>query len=98
MLRYFERPLEILGSTQQDLAIHQALYLPPTKGLRDWREQMSRSDLEIFEAIAGDLLGELGYERAVSPVTPSMRSKARLLRAYVSGKQQARRLVRHARR
>jgi hypothetical protein len=35
-----------------------------TPGLRDWRTQMCAGDVERFEAAAGDLLEELGYERA----------------------------------
>ncbi len=41
---------------------HQRLLEPPTRGVRNWRTQMSRSDALAFEAIAGDLLAELGYE------------------------------------
>jgi len=41
---------------------HQRLLQAPTKGLRDWRTQMSPVDTRAFEAIAGDLLAELGYE------------------------------------
>jgi hypothetical protein len=38
--------------------------LPPTPGLRDWRSDMPVLDVERFEAMAGDLLSELGYPRA----------------------------------
>ncbi len=41
---------------------HQRLLEPPTRGVRDWRTQMSRTDALAFEAIAGDLLAELDYE------------------------------------
>ena len=41
---------------------HQRLLQPPTRGVRDWRTQMQRGDALAFEAIAGDLVGELGYE------------------------------------
>jgi hypothetical protein len=41
---------------------HRNLAQPPTPGLRDWRSQMSREDVLAFEAIAGDLLADLGYE------------------------------------
>jgi len=41
---------------------HQRLLQPPTRGVRDWRTQMDEEDLAAFEATAGDLLGELGYE------------------------------------
>jgi hypothetical protein len=39
--------------------------LPVTPGLRDWRSQMSPEHIESFEAIAGELLEDLGYPRAV---------------------------------
>ena len=38
--------------------------LPITPGLRDWKSQMPAEHIEQFEAAAGDLLDELGYERA----------------------------------
>ena len=43
---------------------HQDLTMAPTKGLIDWRTEMSTKDLALFEAIAGDALVELGYARA----------------------------------
>jgi Sulfotransferase family len=45
----------------------QSLKQPPTQGLRDWRTQMSPSDVTAFEHVAGDLLRELGYETAQAP-------------------------------
>lgn len=42
-----------------------AAWRPITGGLRDWRTQMPAEALEKFEAIAGDLLEELGYVRSV---------------------------------
>lgn len=47
-------------------------WLPPTPGLRDWRTQMSAGDIELFEAIAGDLLSTLGYERACNVISPAI--------------------------
>jgi hypothetical protein len=41
-----------------------AKWLPPTPGLRDWRAQMAEPDVELFEALAGDVLSLFGYERA----------------------------------
>jgi len=43
---------------------HPRLAEPPTPGLRSWRDQMPPRQVEAFEAIAGDLLSEFGYERA----------------------------------
>jgi hypothetical protein len=45
----------------------QSLNRPPTAGLRDWRLQMSPEDVGAFDRVAGDLLGELGYESHERP-------------------------------
>lgn len=59
MLRFHE------GKTREDDELSsKKRWLPPTPGLRDWRAGMGRSDVALFEALAGDLLLELGYERA----------------------------------
>jgi LPS sulfotransferase NodH len=46
----------------------QRLRTPPTTGVRSWREDLADEDVARFEAVAGDLLAELGYE-----VTPDTR-------------------------
>lgn len=46
----------------------QRLRQPPTASVRDWRTEMPPADVEAFEAIAGDLLAELGYD--VSSIRP----------------------------
>ncbi|MFO7573351.1 MAG: sulfotransferase [Gaiellaceae bacterium] len=40
----------------------QRLRQPPTAGVRDWRADLDAADARAFEAVAGDLLTELGYE------------------------------------
>jgi hypothetical protein len=57
---------------------HPKLAQPPTPGLRSWREQMPPRQAELFEAIAGDLLADLGYERAhpEPPATARLRAAA----------------------
>ena len=52
-------------------------WLPPTPGLRDWRAQMAGRDVELFEALAGDLLSSLGYERAAPTASPGTAALAR---------------------
>ncbi len=42
----------------------QSLSRPPTPGLRDWSSQMAPAGVAAFEAVAGDLLRDLGYEAA----------------------------------
>ena len=51
-------------------------WLPPTPGLREWRSQMAARDVELFEALAGDLLSELGYERSVPIISPAITTLA----------------------
>jgi hypothetical protein len=75
MLRYFERA-DTMITTGLHARIHQALYMRPTKGLRDWRRDMNRRDTLVFEAIAGDLLGALGYERVSTTIPLSVRIAA----------------------
>jgi hypothetical protein len=58
-----------------------AAWLPVTRGLRSWEEQMSSDDMARFEAATGGLLGELGYRRPAVPVAHDMLEHAALLRA-----------------
>jgi LPS sulfotransferase NodH len=53
----------------------QRLLRPPTTGVRSWREDMSPADVAAFEAVAGALLQELGYE-VTSQRRSSMRASA----------------------
>ena len=80
MLRYYERPRDEVfrggvrpGTRKRD----GRLRLPPTKGLRDWRRQMSKPDIAAFEIVVGDLLQELGYQRGIDRLPASARLKAR---------------------
>jgi hypothetical protein len=54
-----------------------AAWLAPTSGLRDWRGQMSRGDLERFEALAGDVRDMLGYEPGPVPGPDAQAAAAR---------------------
>jgi hypothetical protein len=73
MLRYFDRADDFLSGPDLDASAHQNLRRAPTANIRDWREEMSREDVAVFESIAGDLLSELGYERAMTEVPISAR-------------------------
>lgn len=72
MLEFSERGDEVVERTG-DPAFHQRLLLPPTSGLRNWRTQMGGDDLAMFETLAGDVLDELGYERARGKASPGDR-------------------------
>jgi hypothetical protein len=54
---------------------------PVTAGLRSWREEMPAEDVGHFEAAAGDLLSDLGYERASGRPRAEHVDRARRYRA-----------------
>ncbi|HUF11260.1 MAG TPA: sulfotransferase [Rhodothermales bacterium] len=55
-------------------------------GFQDWRSQMSRSDVALFEALAGDALIDLGYGRGVATIPPDVQVTAKkCLDAWGSG-------------
>ncbi len=63
MMRFHE------GKTIHDSGLDaKKAWLPVTSGLRDWRSQMTESDLTSFEANSGGLLEALGYEIVRSPL------------------------------
>ena len=77
---------------------HANLALPVTPGLRDWRREMPATDVALVEAVAGDLLSELGYERRFPKVPLVARGRAVASRARSavtrSGRRTARTVVR----
>jgi Sulfotransferase family len=65
------------GRTRKDPGLSSKdAWLPPTPGLRDWRVTLSRPELELFDALAGDLLAALGYERGAHAIPPEIESRA----------------------
>ena len=69
---------------------HSNLARPPTKGLRDWRDRMGVADQQLFEAVAGDQLSALGYERRFPEVPGPVRARAAAILAYDRGRHAAR--------
>jgi hypothetical protein len=67
---------------------HQRLLQPPTRGVRDWRTQMSPEDARAFEAIAGDLLAELGYE-LLDPSSARVGARSALAHAWYRARMSA---------
>jgi hypothetical protein len=62
-IRFEPSMLEYAGAVDvSEKPHHQRLLQPPTRGVRNWRDQMSPDDASAFENIAGDLLSELGCE------------------------------------
>lgn len=104
MLRYFERAGSVLGKIDGPWqGAHANLVRPPTKGMRDWRREMAPEDRLLFEALAGDLLVELGYPVTAERIPPAVRLEAgrrwsvvqaRRVRGRVAGNALARGLTR----
>jgi hypothetical protein len=62
-LAYDDDMLGYVGETDSARKEHQRrLNEPPRVGVRDWRSEMAPADVAAFEAVAGDLLDELGYD------------------------------------
>jgi hypothetical protein len=78
MLRFHE------GRTRDDPGLDaKSAWRPITPGLRSWRTEMAEGDVERFEAVAGDLLDELGYPRgAPEPVAGARRHAERARDSY----------------
>jgi len=65
------------GRIRSDLGLSaKSRWLPPTPGLRDWRNEMPERDVALFEALTGDLLCELGLERVCSKPSAAIRRVA----------------------
>jgi hypothetical protein len=79
MLRYHEGRMR----SKPGLSAKQA-WLPPTPGLRDWQKEMTAADLEVFEAVAGDLLSELGYPLACTTIPPDLARRSEQWRHWWS--------------
>jgi hypothetical protein len=63
---------------------HASLARPPDPRARRWREEMSEPDQRRYEAIAGDLLAELGYERRYPRPTARDRVRGRIERGALA--------------
>ena len=76
-LEYEPAMADYAGNVDVSAKPHQqSLKRPPTAGLRDWRSQMSQADVAAFDAVAGDLLDELGYESHERPGPAGMIRRA----------------------
>jgi hypothetical protein len=86
MLRFHE------GRMRDDPRLNaKKAWRPVTPGLRSWRTQMPREDVIRFEAAAGTLLDELGYERAAPSVPRKELNRAAWIREKFAKEVQARR-------
>jgi Sulfotransferase family len=77
-VHYDDRMLDFHQGRERDdpgLSAKKA-WRPVTPGLRDWRSQMSPADVERFQAAAGGLLDELGYEAGDGAPSAELRRHA----------------------
>ncbi len=70
--------LEYTGQVDvSDKPHQQRLLQPPKVGVRDWRTELGADEALAFEAVAGDLLVELGYPLLSPPArAPGLRERA----------------------
>lgn len=74
MLRFYEA-----AASSETVVAAKPAWQPITPGLRDWRSEMAAGDVERFEAVAGELLDDLGYPRAFGRPRPeSLESASRI--------------------
>ena len=73
-----------LGVRYDDAMVRHHEGRPPTSGLRKWRAQMPPEDVERFEAVAGELLDDLGYPRAFPRIHAKARGHAARMRELFS--------------
>lgn len=90
MLRYHEGATDHVSGTNVN-KVHKHLSLPPTKGLRDWRAQMSGTDVALFESIAGPTLEAFGYERSSQGSSAATDARVRVRRGWSKARRRLRR-------
>lgn len=76
MLGYVNRADSLIGPLLRPDA-HQRLREPPTSGVRDWRQDMSPSEVATFELVAGPLLEACGYDLSGSKLGAVERARIR---------------------
>jgi hypothetical protein len=80
-IAYEPTMLDYVGRSDSARKPHQQrLNQPPTTGVRDWRASLDPLDIDRFDAIAGDVLAELGYETRLAAAPTG--GAARALRRY----------------
>jgi hypothetical protein len=85
-LDYEPGMLDYVGRTESARKTHQQrLREPPRQGVRDWRTDMAPEARGAFEAVAGDLLAELGYEARTPGSAPARLASYRVRAAAWRG-------------
>jgi hypothetical protein len=90
MLAYHERADEVLDGLRHTHHV-QGIRRPPAQAVRNWRTSLADHDVQLFEAIAGDLLDDLGYERSGLPGSSRARIEAAAWRTGTTVERRTRR-------
>jgi hypothetical protein len=75
MLRYHEKADKFVADSHEPDAFRNVAK-PPTRSKSDWSDTMTENDIAVFEAIAGDLLRDLGYETRSTATSAGARLRA----------------------
>ena len=102
MLSYHVDAEKRLQARPDYVQFHRNISRPPIASTRDWRLEMPRDDVRVFESVAGDLLETLGYERAFPKLSVGSRTRARVRStahtSHVQGSRMKKSVVRTAKR
>jgi hypothetical protein len=79
MLEYHARAEEVLKGVPSH-ENHKHLRHAPTIGVRDWRRDLSPSDMELADVLVGSTLERFGYERTHTTLWTHLRADALRLR------------------
>jgi hypothetical protein len=80
MLDHRDRAAEVVRTTSHP-SYHRHLAGPVRPDVRAWRRELSEEDVARFELVAGDVLAELGYERAAARASARLRLEVTRRRA-----------------
>jgi len=102
MLSYHMDADKRLQTRPDWVEFHRNISQPPISSTRDWRREMPREDVRVFESVAGELLKTLGYERAFPKLSVGIRTRAQSRTAahfvHIQGSRMKKSALRTARR
>jgi hypothetical protein len=75
MLEYPDRADDLIAGLRHTNHV-QGVRRPPSQGVRDWRTALPPHEVQVFEALAGDLLDDLGYARSGLPIPGRVKVEA----------------------
>ncbi len=86
MLEYWDTTDEVLAG-QPRAHLHVSAARPPTKGLRDWRRDLTTEQIGVFQVVAGKTLERLGYE--IDPEAVGMSTRVTATKQWLEWQKKA---------